>query len=134
MRIITGAPVFFDKSAGIDIDTAPPPLLPNPPSQYSLMSTMLDASMPSQFASGSTVEIDDVERPQGADRFEFLAKVLHDNPWNGLGTQNPDVDVGATIRRSERLGSEEKELIAVEIEKLSHGLADSFRRDRKSVV
>ena len=37
------------------IDTAPAPLLPNPPPQYSLTSTMFDASMPSQFASGSMV-------------------------------------------------------------------------------
>src|SRR2546430_1509222 len=53
MRIITGAPAFFDRSAGITIEMAPAPLLPNPPPQYSLTSTMFDASMPSQPASGS---------------------------------------------------------------------------------
>ena len=42
MRIITGAPAFFDSSAGIAIDTAPPPLLPKPPPQYSLIRTMFD--------------------------------------------------------------------------------------------
>ena len=42
MRIITGAPAFFESRAGIAIDTAPAPLLPNPPPQYSLMRTMFD--------------------------------------------------------------------------------------------
>ena len=55
MRIITGAPAFFDSSAGIAIEIAPAPLLPKPPPQYSLIRTMFDASMPSQLASGSSV-------------------------------------------------------------------------------
>jgi hypothetical protein len=55
MRIITGAPVFFDNSAGITIDTAPPPLLPKPPPQYSLTSTMSAAFILSHPASGSRV-------------------------------------------------------------------------------
>src|SRR6266516_3201482 len=37
------------------IDTAPPPSLPNPPPQYSLTSTMFEASILSQLASGSRV-------------------------------------------------------------------------------
>ena len=55
MRIITGAPVFFDNNAGITIEIAPAPLLPKPPPQYSLIRTMFEASMPSQPASGSRV-------------------------------------------------------------------------------
>jgi hypothetical protein len=55
MRIITGALAFFDNSAGIAIEIAPAPLLPNPPPVYSLMSTIFDASMLSHDASGSTV-------------------------------------------------------------------------------
>ena len=57
MRIITGAPAFFESSAGIAMNTEPPPLLPNPPPQNSLTSTMLFASTPTQAASGSTVRI-----------------------------------------------------------------------------
>ena len=55
MRIITGAPAFLDSSAGTTIEIAPAPLLPKPPPQYSLTSTMFDASMPSQLARGSSV-------------------------------------------------------------------------------
>src|SRR3989454_10045803 len=55
MRIITGAFAFFDNSAGIAIDTAPPPLLPKPPPQYSLINTIFDGSTPTHCASGSTV-------------------------------------------------------------------------------
>ncbi len=55
MRIITGAPACFESNAGIALDTAPAPLLPNPPPVYSLISTIFDASIPSHAASGSTV-------------------------------------------------------------------------------
>ena len=41
MRIITGALVFFDSSAGIIMVTPPVILLPNPPPVYSLMKTIL---------------------------------------------------------------------------------------------
>ena len=50
MRIITGAFAFFESSAGIAIDTAPPPLLPKPPPVYSQISTTWDGSMPTQRA------------------------------------------------------------------------------------
>ena len=39
-RICTGWPVFFASSAGMMSVTDPVPLLPYPPPQYSLMSTM----------------------------------------------------------------------------------------------
>jgi hypothetical protein len=55
MRIITGALAFFDSSAGIAMEMAPAPLLPNPPPAYSLISTTFEASMLSHDASGSTV-------------------------------------------------------------------------------
>ena len=55
MRIITGAPAFFARSAGTTMEIAPAPLLPKPPPQYSLTSTMFAASIPSQLASGSSV-------------------------------------------------------------------------------
>ena len=54
MRIITGALAFFDSSAGIAIDTAPPPLLPKPPPVYSLISTRSFGAMPHQRATAST--------------------------------------------------------------------------------
>src|ERR1041384_2206570 len=57
MRTITGAPAFFERSAGIAMNTEPPPLLPNPPPQNSLTSTMLFASTPTHAASGSTVRL-----------------------------------------------------------------------------
>jgi len=50
IRIITGAFAFFESSAGIDIDTAPGPLLPKPPPVYSQMSTTCAGSMPTQRA------------------------------------------------------------------------------------
>ena len=50
MRIITGALAFFESSAGIDIETAPPPLLPKPPPVYSQISMTSDGSMPTQRA------------------------------------------------------------------------------------
>src|SRR5260221_12989744 len=69
---MTGAPAFFDSSAGITIETAPAPLLPNPPPQYSLIKTTFDASMPSQPASGSTVRatlwVDPERRAHGRPR------------------------------------------------------------------
>jgi hypothetical protein len=46
---------FFERSAGIAIEIAPPPLLPKPPPVYSLTSTTSDASIPTQRATGSTV-------------------------------------------------------------------------------
>jgi hypothetical protein len=55
MRIITGALAFLDRSAGIAIETAPPPLLPKPPPVYSHTSTTRDGSMPTHRATGSTV-------------------------------------------------------------------------------
>jgi hypothetical protein len=36
---MTGAPVFFDSSAGTTTKTVPDPLLPKPPPVYSLMMT-----------------------------------------------------------------------------------------------
>jgi hypothetical protein len=48
---------FFDSTAGIAIETAPAPLLPNPPPVYSQISTTFDGSMPTQRATGSTVRI-----------------------------------------------------------------------------
>ena len=55
MRIITGALAFFDNSAGIAIDTAPAPLLPNPPPVYSQISTTSAGVMPTQRAMPATV-------------------------------------------------------------------------------
>jgi hypothetical protein len=55
MRIITGALAFFDSSAGIDIVTVPPPLLPKPPPVYSLMRTTCAGSMPHQRATFGSV-------------------------------------------------------------------------------
>ncbi len=57
MRIITGALARFDSSAGIAMDTAPAPLLPNPPPVYSEIRTICDGSMPTQLAIGSTVRV-----------------------------------------------------------------------------
>ena len=50
MRIITGALTFFDSRAAMIIETPPVTLLPNPPPVYSLMKTILSASMFSQRA------------------------------------------------------------------------------------
>jgi hypothetical protein len=50
IRIITGVFVLRDSNAGIDIETAPPPLLPNPPPVYSQISMTCDGSMPTQRA------------------------------------------------------------------------------------
>ena len=55
MRIITGAFAFFESSAGMAIETAPPPLLPNPPPVYSQISTTSFGSMPTHLATASTV-------------------------------------------------------------------------------
>ena len=55
MRIITGALAFFDSSAGIIMVTPPVILLPNPPPVYSLMKTILSASMFSQRAMAGRV-------------------------------------------------------------------------------
>ena len=55
MRIITGAFALRASSAGMTIETAPPPLLPNPPPVYSEINTTSDASMPTQLAIEPTV-------------------------------------------------------------------------------
>ena len=55
MRIITGALAFFASSAGIADDTAPAPLLPNPPPVYSQIRTTSDGGMPTQRAMPATV-------------------------------------------------------------------------------
>jgi hypothetical protein len=47
---MTGALALRDSSAGIAIDTAPPPLLPNPPPVYWQMSTTCVGSIPTQRA------------------------------------------------------------------------------------
>ena len=55
MRIMTGAPVFFARSAGITSVMSPVILLPNPPPVYSLINTTLLTSMPSHRAIAGTV-------------------------------------------------------------------------------
>jgi hypothetical protein len=55
MRIITGAFALRESNAGIAIDTAPPPLLPNPPPVYSQIRTTCSGGMPTQRAMPSTV-------------------------------------------------------------------------------
>ena len=55
MRIITGALAFFESRAGMAIDTAPPPLLPNPPPVYSQISTTSSGLIPTHRATASTV-------------------------------------------------------------------------------
>ena len=57
MRIITGALAFLASSAGIAIETAPEPLLPNPPPAYSAMNTTWDGSIPTHRASPPTVRM-----------------------------------------------------------------------------
>ena len=55
IRIITGAFAFFESSAGIAMEIAPATLLPNAPPQYSLISTTLFGSIPTQRATAGTV-------------------------------------------------------------------------------
>ena len=55
IRIITGAFAFFDSSTGMISEMAPVILLPNPPPVYSLMTTTLSGSMPTQRATPGTV-------------------------------------------------------------------------------
>ena len=55
MRIMTGALAFFDRSAGMIIETPPVTLLPNPPPVYSLMNTILSGSRCSHRATAGTV-------------------------------------------------------------------------------
>jgi hypothetical protein len=57
IRIITGVPVFFARSAGMMSVTDPVALLPYPPPQYSLISTMFCGSRLSQRAIEFTVWI-----------------------------------------------------------------------------
>src|ERR1051325_11333691 len=56
MRIITGTPLsFFDSIAGMQVETAPPPLLPTPPPVYSLINTTCCGVMPHQRATLGSV-------------------------------------------------------------------------------
>ena len=57
MRIMTGALAFFASSAGMHIDTAPPPLAPNPPPVYSQTKTTSFGSTPAQLAADGCVRI-----------------------------------------------------------------------------
>ena len=55
MRIITGAPIFFARSAGTATVCVPGILLPKPPPVYSLMSTTCSGRMPTHRATEATV-------------------------------------------------------------------------------
>ena len=57
MRIITGALTFFDRSAGMTVNTDDDPLLPKPPPVYSLMITTSFGSMPTQRATALIVRM-----------------------------------------------------------------------------
>ena len=63
MRIITGRPVFFDSKAGIAIVCAPGIFPPNPPPQYSLMTTTSLCGMPTQPDTLATVRATDCVEP-----------------------------------------------------------------------
>jgi len=57
MRIITGPPIFFARSAGTATVYVPGILLPKPPPVYSLMTTICSGGTPTHCATDATVRI-----------------------------------------------------------------------------